>query len=49
MSEEVYEELVDSLRRIRSKWNEYQDILDSGVTLTDTTYGAPVVLSGRQG
>ena len=55
MSEEVQEihdalnELVDILRRILSKWREYQDILDSGVNLTDTAYHVPVVLSGRPG
>ena len=55
MTEEVQEicdalnELVDSLRRILSKWREYQDILDSGVNLTDTAYHVPVVLSGRPG
>ena len=42
-------ELVESLRRIRSKWVEYQDILDSGVMLTESAYRAPIVYSGRQG
>ena len=44
MSEEMQEicdnlsELVDTLRIIQSKWSEYQNILDSGVTLTETAY-----------
>ena len=42
-------ELVDSLRKVRSKWSEYEDILDSGVTLTETAYRAPNVLSGGRG
>ena len=42
-------ELVDSLRRIRLKWNEYQDILDSGVSLTDIAYRAPILQSGGRG
>ena len=55
MSEEVQEirdsliELVDTLRIIRSKWNEYQNILDSGVILTETAYRAPIMLSGERG
>ena len=37
------------MRKIRSKWSKYQDIYDSGVTLTETANRAPIVLSGGHG
>ena len=55
MSKQVQEisdslsELVDTLTIIQSKWSEYQDILDSGVTLTETAYRAPILQSAGRG
>ena len=45
---DAIDELI-CLRLIRKKWEEYQNILDSGSHVAMLAYRIPVVHTGRQG
>ena len=46
---DAFDELISCLQSIRSKWEEYQNILDSGLHNEALAYRVPVVHTGRQG
>ena len=46
---EAFDELISCLQLIRRKWEEYQNILDSGSPNEALAYCVPVVHTGRRG